>query len=74
MSTNRSEAAKKAWISRRARKASIDNLKNILEKRRKNKAAAKKAWETRRKDEENAEAERQEALRILEEMAKSIKD
>ena len=105
-----SEAAKKAWETRR-RKEMFDSLKRRIKLKRrkpvggvvltpkpvfkaiskvtgkpvtvkkkptaKGTAAAKKAWETRRANAEanaedpvQAEAERQEALRVLDELAK----
>jgi len=65
----RSEAAKKAWATRRRNAANAQTLK--VHKTSKMSEAARKAWDTRRADEEKAEAERQEALRILEEMGKA---
>lgn len=102
-----SEAAKKAWETRR-RKEMFDSLKRRIKLKRrkpvggvvltpkpvfkaiskvtgkpvtvkkrptaKGTAAAKKAWETRRANAEDpvqAEAERQEALRVLDELAKN---
>jgi len=66
----RSEAAKKAWATRRRKAAAAGGNVKVL-KPKKNSEAALKAWETRRKDEAKAEEERQEALRILEEMGKA---
>jgi hypothetical protein len=69
----RSEAAKKAWQTRRrnaARKQQSEAGKED-ERSRKQSEAGHKAWETRRRNEQREEEERQEALRILDELQKS---
>jgi len=63
MNNKKSEAAKKAWATRRRNEAAQARSEKMRQ-------AARKAWDTRRRDEEQAEAERQEALRILEKMGK----
>jgi len=68
-SKKRSDAAKKAWATRRRNASNAQTLK--VHKTSKMSEAARKAWDTRRADEEKAEAERQEALRILDEMGKA---
>lgn len=79
-------AARKAWATRRRRGSIAGQLlaakakgvivvKPVVAKQpSKGSAAAKKAWDTRRKNtvtDEQAEAERQEALRVLDELAKN---
>ena len=72
----RSETAKKAWVTRRRNAAAAggnayQGTANVKKQKVKNSEAAKEAWDTRRRDDSNAEEERQEALRILEEMGKA---
>jgi len=69
-----SEAAKKAWITRRRKAAEkllakpLNTVVKPVPKTTPQSEAAKKAWETRRQNEKD-EAERLEAIRILDELA-----
>mgnify|MGYP003420465606 len=71
MGKKESDAARKAWVTRRRKSilaAMSLNTTKPIPKTTPQSEAAKKAWETRRQNEKD-EAERLEALRILDELA-----